>query len=54
MSGCPYLKFDWKQDCEACKLTEKPTNGALLCDFDYDTNCAIFQKQAGKQQLKEN
>ena len=51
MSGCPFLKYDWNKNCETCKLTDKPTNGALLCDFDYDTDCAIYQKQATEQKL---
>lgn len=53
MSGCPFLKFSWSKNCEVCEITDKPIyeNGALLCDFDYDTDCTIYQKQADEQKL---
>lgn len=44
MSGCPYIKFDYKHECEVCRVTEMPTNGALTCDFDYE-DCAAFKLQ---------
>ena len=50
MVGCPYMKYDWKQNCEVCKLTGEPTNGKLLCDFDFDTDCAPFQERANKDE----
>lgn len=54
MSGCPFLKYDWNKNCEVCKITDKPTGVSLVCDFDYDTDCATYQKRAAEQQLKSD
>lgn len=48
MSGCPYIKFNEKKNCEVCELTGKPTGVSLLCDFDYDEQCRRYKRQQAK------
>lgn len=52
MSGCPYIKNDYDRNCEVCKLTDKPTGVSLVCDFDYDTDCAVYKKHVEERQCK--
>ncbi len=41
MKGCPYSEWNWEKDCEVCRLTGKPTEGAIMCDFGFDEECDI-------------
>ena len=51
--GCPYSVFDWDKMCEVCKLTDKPTDDALMCDFGYDEECAEYIKKCVQICYKE-
>ena len=40
--GCPYCKMNKKHE-ENCVLTGELTNGAVMCDFEWE-NCPEYQK----------
>ena len=42
MYGCKYCKMN-KQNNEYCTLTGAPTNGAVMCDFEWE-DCPDYQK----------
>lgn len=43
--SCPYIEFNWDKMCEECRLTKKPTNSAVVCDFGYDEECLVYQNK---------
>lgn len=43
MYGCPYCKTDMKKRQEYCILTGEATNGAVMCDFEYEY-CDEYRK----------
>lgn len=43
--GCPYSNWNWEKLCEVCTITDKPTNGAVCCDFGYDEECSEYKKR---------
>ncbi len=50
--GCPYSVFDWDKMCEVCKLTDKPTGDAVMCDFGYDEECEEYIKKCANKTSK--
>ena len=52
MTGCPCSKFSWKKDCEVCTCTDKPTNGAIECDFDYE-ECKFYAQHKAEEKEKK-
>lgn len=46
MYGCRFCKMDGNHE-EHCVLTGEPTNGAVLCDFEFEEHCDLY-KQAIK------
>lgn len=51
MYGCKFCKMD-KKHVERCVLTGKPTNGAVLCDFEFEEHCELY-KNAIKEKRKQ-
>ena len=45
MKGCPYSEWNWEKDCEVCRLTGKPTEGAIMCDFGFDEECDEYKNK---------
>ncbi len=50
MYGCRYCKMDMKRREEYCTLTKKPTNGAVMCDFEWE-DCAEYK--ASQEPIRE-
>lgn len=48
--SCPCIKYDFKKNCEVCKISDLPIGVSLVCDFDYDTDCAVYKKYVEKKQ----
>lgn len=48
MYGCEFCKMDKKYN-EYCELTGEPTNGAVMCDFEYE-HCPLWKKAKGQEQ----
>ncbi len=42
MYGCRYCKMNMTKREEYCTLTKKPTNGAVMCDFEWE-DCAEYK-----------
>ena len=40
--GCRYCKMNMTKREEYCTLTKKPTNGAVMCDFEWE-DCAEYK-----------
>jgi hypothetical protein len=52
MYGCPFCDFNLKKEYEECSVTGEPTNGAVMCDFEFE-NCEIYQDKIQKSKEKE-
>lgn len=42
--GCPYCNYNFKTKREECDLTHEATNGAVMCDFEYE-DCPEYNLQ---------
>ena len=49
MYGCEFCKMDKKTYTEYCSLTGEPTNGAVMCDFEYE-RCPLRKNANGQEQ----
>ncbi|MGN0812947.1 MAG: hypothetical protein ACI4MQ_05540 [Candidatus Coproplasma sp.] len=52
MYGCEFCKMDTKTYTEYCSLTGEPTNGAVMCDFEFE-RCPL-RKEANGQEKQDN
>ena len=50
MYGCRYCKMNMTKREEYCTLTKKPTNGAVMCDFEWE-DCAEYK--AAQEPIRE-
>ena len=51
MKGCPYSEWNWEKDCEVCRLTGKPTEGAIMCDFGFDEECDEYKNKKSRKKV---
>ena len=49
MYGCEFCIMDRKKYFEYCAITGEPTNGAVMCDFEYD-RCPLRSAAQGQEQ----
>lgn len=56
--GCPFSNWNEKTMREECDLTHEPTNGAVMCDFEFDecpeycARCASSEQRDFEEQIK--
>jgi hypothetical protein len=53
MFGCPNCVYVANKDIEICKVTGEPTNGAVMCDFEFD-DCEIYNRGKDKGNSAES
>lgn len=49
MYGCEFCVMDRKKYFEYCAISGEPTNGAVMCDFEYDS-CPLRCAAQGREQ----
>ena len=53
MYGCEFCVMDRKKYFEYCAISGEPTNGAVMCDFEYE-RCPLRASAQGQGQEQQN
>lgn len=53
MYGCKFCEMDGEH-VERCVLTGEPTNGAVLCDFEFEDRCDLYKAEIEKKRSQRS
>lgn len=53
MYGCEFCVMDRKKYFEYCAISGEPTNGAVMCDFEYE-RCPLRAEVQSRKREQQN
>ena len=53
MYGCEFCVMDRKKYFEYCAISGEPTNGAVMCDFEYE-RCPLRTEVQSRKREQQN